>query len=124
LLVEDNLFIAIDAEDLLRSVGAENVVVANSVADALAILATRTFSFALLDVNLGSGNSLPVARFAKAHSIPFAFGTGYGEDVSMGETLQDAPIITKPYHRISMLKALDKLIVPKASAPQSGSRSM
>jgi light-regulated signal transduction histidine kinase (bacteriophytochrome) len=124
LLVEDNLFIAIDAEDLLRSVGAENVVVANSVADALAILATRTFSFALLDVNLGSENSLPVARYAKAHSIPFVFGTGYGEDLSMGEALIDVPIITKPYHRISMLKALAKLIVPKDSAPESGCRSM
>jgi CheY-like chemotaxis protein len=42
LLVEDNLFIAIDAEDLLRSLGAESVVIANSVADALAVLATQT----------------------------------------------------------------------------------
>jgi two-component sensor histidine kinase len=120
LLVEDNLFIAIDAEDLLRSVGAENVVVANSVADALAVLATRSFSFALLDVNLGSENSLPVARYAKAHSIPFVFGTGYGEDLSMGDALIDVPIITRPYHRISMLKALDKLIVPSVNAPESG----
>ena len=123
LLVEDNLFIAIDAEDLLRSLGAENVVVASSVADALAVLATQSFSFALLDVSLGSENSLPVARYTKAHSVPFAFGTGYGEDLSMGAALVDVPIITKPYHRVSMLKALDKLIVPKAPAPQNVWRS-
>ena len=123
LLVEDNLFIAIDAEDLLRSLGAESVVVANSVADALAVLATQSFSFALLDVSLGPENSLPVARYAKAHSVPFAFGTGYGEDLTMGEALVDVPIITKPYHRVSMLKALDRLIVPKAPAPQNVWRS-
>ena len=121
LLVEDNLFIAIDAEDLLRSLGAESVVVANSVADALAVLATQTFSFALLDVSLGPENSLPVARYVKAHAIPFAFGTGYGEDLTMGEALADVPIITKPYHRVSMLKALDRLIVPIADASGTGS---
>lgn len=124
LLVEDNFFIAIDAEDLLRSLGAESVVVANSVADALTVLATQTFSFALLDVSLGSENSLPVARYVKAHSIPFAFGTGYGENLSMGAALVDVPIITKPYHRVSMLKALDKLIVPDDDAPEHDRRSM
>jgi light-regulated signal transduction histidine kinase (bacteriophytochrome)/ActR/RegA family two-component response regulator len=123
LLVEDNLFIAIDAEDLLRSLGAESVVVANSVADALAVLATQTFSFALLDVSLGLENSLPVARYVKAHSVPFAFGTGYGEDLTMGDALVDVPIITKPYHRISMLKALDRLTVPSAAAPEHGRSS-
>ena len=123
LLVEDNLFIAIDAEDLLRSLGAESVVVANSVADALAVPATQTFSFALLDVSLGLENSLPVARYVKAHSVPFAFGTGYGEDLTMGDALVDVPIITKPYHRISMLKALDRLTVPSAAAPEHGRSS-
>jgi light-regulated signal transduction histidine kinase (bacteriophytochrome) len=112
LLVEDNLFIAIDAEDLLRSLGAEHVVVANSVADALAVLATQTFSFALLDVSLGQENSLPVARYVQAQAIPFAFGTGYGGDMSMGEALVDVPIVTKPYHRVSILRILDGLAGP------------
>ena len=118
LLVEDNLFIAIDAEDLLRSLGAEDVVVANSVADALAVLATQTFSFALLDVSLGLENSLPVARHVQALAIPFAFGTGYGEDLSMGEALASVPVITKPYHRVSILKVLDKLAAPDAGVPR------
>jgi light-regulated signal transduction histidine kinase (bacteriophytochrome)/CheY-like chemotaxis protein len=124
LLVEDNLFIAVDAEDLLHSLGAESVVIANSVADALTILSTQAFSFALLDVSLGPENSLPIARYVKAHSIPFAFGTGYGEDLTMGDALADVPIITKPYHRVSMLKALEKLIVPNAVAPEHGRGSM
>jgi CheY-like chemotaxis protein len=110
LLVEDNLFIAIDAEDLLRVLGANTVVVANSVADALAVLATQSFSFALLDVNLGPENSLPIGRYLKANAIPFLFGTGYGEDLAMGELLADVPIVTKPYHRLSMLKAMTRLI--------------
>ena len=93
--------------------------VANSVADALAVLATQTFSFALLDVSLGTENSLPVARYVKAHSVPFAFGTGYGEDLTMGEALANVPIITKPYHRISMLRALNRLIVLNVTDPET-----
>ncbi|MDB5503610.1 MAG: two-component system sensor histidine kinase/response regulator [Tardiphaga sp.] len=119
LLVEDNLFIAVDAEDLLRALGAKTVVVANSVADALAALAMQSFGFALLDVNLGPENSLPIGRYLKAHAIPFVFGTGYGEDLAMGELLADVPIVTKPYHRLSMLKALTRLI-PTGSAPAAG----
>jgi hypothetical protein len=75
-LVEGNLFIAIDAEDLLRSLGAENVVVANSGADASALLAVQTSNFALLDFSLSPEICLPVARCVQAHAIPFAFGTG------------------------------------------------
>jgi ActR/RegA family two-component response regulator len=100
--------------------GPGNVVVANSVADALAILAAQSFSFALLDVSLGLENSLPVARYVKTNSVPFAFGTGYGEDLTMGDALANVPFITKPYHRVSMLKALNRLLVPNATVPGTG----
>jgi CheY-like chemotaxis protein len=93
-------------------------VVANSVSAAMAALSTQSFSFALLDVNLGAENSLPVARQAKQKAIPFAFGTGYGEDLAMGEALAQVPVITKPYHRLSMLKLLTSLARnPPADAP-------
>ena len=66
LLVEDNPFIAIDAEDILLSLGARTVVVASSVAQALDAVEKHEFSFALLDVDLGAENSLPVARQLRA----------------------------------------------------------
>ena len=81
LVVEGNLFIAIDAEEMLRELGAGVVVVTKSVADALAQMASKTFSFALLDVNLGPENSLPVARASRESNIPCLFGTGYGDAV-------------------------------------------
>ena len=91
--------------------------VASSVAASLTLLASQGFSFALLDVNLGPENSLPIRRYLKTHAIPFTFGTGYGEDLAMGELLSDVPIVTKPYHRLSMLKALARLVsTPSAHA--------
>jgi CheY-like chemotaxis protein len=115
LLVEDNLFIAIDAEDMLMSLGARTVVVASSVAQALDAMEKHELSFALLDVNLGTENSLPVARQLRARDIPFAFGTGYGEEFAVGEIFGDVPIIAKPYHRARMLTFLLGLALPGCS---------
>ena len=109
LLVEDNLFIAIDAEDMLHALGAKAVVVAKSVSEALAALLKLQFSFALLDINLGAENSLPIARQLQARSVPFAFGTGYSKGMVLGETFAHVPVVPKPYHRPSMISALTPL---------------
>jgi CheY-like chemotaxis protein len=109
LLVEDNLFIAIDAEDMLHALGAGIVVVAKSVPEALAALEKLQFTFALLDINLGAENSLPIARQIQACGVPFAFGTGYSKGMVLGELFAQVPIVPKPYHRSKMVAALTKL---------------
>lgn len=124
LLVEDNLFIAIDAEDMLQALGANNVVVAKSVAEALAALERLKFTFALLDINLGAENSLPIARQLQAIGVPFAFGTGYSKGLALGEQFARVPVVPKPYHRSRMIEALTRLADSKqpgeAAADGSG----
>jgi two-component sensor histidine kinase len=110
LLVEDNLFIAIDAEDMLGALGAKTVVVAKSVSEALAALPKRQFTFALLDVNLGAENSLPIARQLQASGVPFAFGTGYSRGMVLGDSFTHVPVVSKPYHQSTMTSALTGLV--------------
>jgi light-regulated signal transduction histidine kinase (bacteriophytochrome) len=117
LVVEDNLFIALDAEDMLKFLGAGKVIIANSIAEARTFISVEKFSFALLDVNLGSDNSLPIARTLIANGVPFAFGTGYGEALALPETMTTAPIISKPYHQIALMKAFIGMIRREAVAP-------
>jgi light-regulated signal transduction histidine kinase (bacteriophytochrome)/CheY-like chemotaxis protein len=119
LVVEDNLFIAIDAEDLLRKLGAGTVLVARSVVDALAILGERRISFALLDVNLGSETSLPIARTLQANQVPIAFSTGYGEAIALPETMAGVPVISKPYHQAAIVSTLMQLVAERGAAPAS-----
>jgi light-regulated signal transduction histidine kinase (bacteriophytochrome) len=116
LLVEDNLFIAMDAEDMLRSLGAADVIIAKSVSEGLAALDKRQISFALLDINLGSENSLPIARRLREKRVLFAFGTGYGDGLSLGEDFAHAPLVGKPYNRASFSKTLEQI----ASSPTIG----
>jgi CheY-like chemotaxis protein len=94
---------------MLHALGAGIVVVVKSVPEALVALEKLRFTFALLDVNLGVENSLPVARHLQASGVPFAFGTGYSKGMVLGDLFAQVPIVPKPYHRSKMTTALMRL---------------
>lgn len=97
LIVEDNLFIFIDVENMMRKLGAGTVDVARSVSEALATVSERRYSFVLLDVNLGLETSLPIAQALLLQQTPFAFGTGYGDGFKPPPELAAIHVISKPY---------------------------
>ncbi|WP_395645963.1 HWE histidine kinase domain-containing protein [Terricaulis sp.] len=97
LLVEDNLIIALDAEEMLIRLGAQQVEVAASVRDALAIINRGPLDFAVLDVNLVGETSFPIAEVLQKGGIPFVFATGYGDDLAMPKEFKGVKIVTKPY---------------------------
>jgi CheY-like chemotaxis protein len=112
LVVEDNLFIALDVEDMLRKLGAVRVDIAKSVGEALELIGQRSYSFALLDLRLGMGNSLPVARALLPTGTRMVFGTGYGEAKSLDAALASVPVMSKPYHPKSLAQVLSRLPAP------------
>ena len=109
LLVEDSMLIALDAEDLLKMLGAKSVNTASSVVRALAAVAENRFDFALLDVNLGAETSGEVATALKTAGVPFVFATGYGENSPSLRDHAAAPVINKPYGAAQLQSALAQL---------------
>jgi len=95
LIVEDDFIIALDAEDMLLELGADNVHVAADVDSALALIEAGDIRFALLDVNLGDRTSQPVAERLRDLTIPFVVATGYRDFENAADT--PAPILPKPY---------------------------
>ena len=106
LVVEDNVIIGLDAEALLHGMGIRDVVVVSSVSAALDQLASRTFDFGLLDLNLGAEDSLPIAERLFAIGTGFAFTTGYGQWVNIGEHLTHIKVINKPYEEDDLMAAI------------------
>lgn len=106
LVVEDNMIIALEAEEILRTLGAGAIDMAASVHDALRLIESGRPTFALLDVNLGSETSLAVARQLHARGTPFAFATGYGESFQVPPDFGAVPIIKKPYTADSLGRML------------------
>ncbi|HWD26224.1 MAG TPA: HWE histidine kinase domain-containing protein [Rhizomicrobium sp.] len=97
MIVEDNMIIALDAEATLEKLGAQSVDIAASASHALALLEKFTPDYAVLDVNLGSESSFPVADRLAAMGVPWVFATGYGRNVAFPERFAGVPVVSKPY---------------------------
>ncbi len=102
LLVEDNIIIALDAERMLAKMGAAQVDVAGSVAEALTSISSHQPDFAVLDVNLGGETSFAVATRLQELGVPHVFATGYGEDVAFPPEHAGTPVAKKPYSVASL----------------------
>ena len=110
LVLEDNIIIAMDAEQMLTQMGAADVALAADVSEALAHIDKSDITFALLDVNLGDETSEPVAEKLREKNIPFVFATGYGDAISMLDRFPDAPVVKKPYSSAAIERAVGKVM--------------
>ena len=106
LVVEDNMIIALDAEDMVRELGADTVHVATTVRDALNVMGQTDLTFALLDVNLGDETSGPIAQRLREKGVPFVFATGYGEATSLVREFPGVHIVVKPYDSAKLEEAV------------------
>lgn len=108
LVLEDNLVIAMDVELLLQDCGAGVVETASTAKAALAKLADFSPDVAVLDINLDSGTSLPVAEALMARGIPFIFATGYSDPSMLPEAFAHIAILPKPFQAAALELALAK----------------
>ncbi|KQR69518.1 hypothetical protein ASG25_16750 [Rhizobium sp. Leaf384] len=128
LVLEDNFIIAMEAEDILRTLGVETVDIATNVAQATQLVQDHVFDFALLDVNLGNETSFDFANILIARDTPFGFVSGYGESAMFPGSHRDRPRITKPFNEISMSQLLasvsgaDDALTPSTEAASKASR--
>ena len=109
MVVEDNMIIALDAEDFMRELGADRVHVATNVPEALRIAEGTPLTFALLDVNLSDETSEPIAEHLRDVGVPFLFATGYGESSPLAEAFPGVTVIVKPYDRVRLEDAVQRL---------------
>jgi light-regulated signal transduction histidine kinase (bacteriophytochrome)/CheY-like chemotaxis protein len=96
LLVEDNLIVAMESEDMLRTLGAA-VRTAATIAEASKILKTERVDFAVLDINLNGESSMGLAAEIAARQLPFMFASGYGENVKVESLGRGVLTLSKPY---------------------------
>jgi CheY-like chemotaxis protein len=97
LVVEDNMIIAMEAEEILRDLGYADCHVCGSVRSALQIIADNPINFALLDIDLGNETSEDIAASLRANGTPFIFASGYNEFPELGPELTGVPVVSKPY---------------------------
>jgi len=109
MIVEDNVIIAMEAEDVLREIGFDDCQILGSVHDARETLRQRRVSFAMLDINLGRETSEAVAAELQERGIPFIFASGYGDRSFTTARFAGVPVITKPYSERDIRAAIARL---------------
>ena len=120
-LLEDDKAIAMGLVYSLEKEG-YRVTHAESVKQAMEVLAERSFAFCILDINLPDGNGYEVCKAIKAKSdTPVLFLTAYDDEVNviMGLELGADDYICKPF-RVSELMARIKAILRRTEGTRGG----
>ena len=110
LIVEDNMMIAIDEESTLQSLGFSEIELCTSVDSAVSAINNHTFSFAILDVNLGRETSEPVAELLQSACVPFMFASGYDEWQERLSKKFNVPVLSKPFTRASLTSVVEQTL--------------
>lgn len=97
-VVEDNYLLALSVSEFLESAGAEVLGVTGKLAEAQRYVAEHDdrIDAVLLDVNLRSEMSYPLADQLVALDIPFLFTTGY-DAAAIDARFGDHPVCSKPF---------------------------
>ena len=110
LVVEDEYLIAMDLKRWLLAAGATVAGPVPSVDQALDLIADGGLTGAVLDVNLGDGNTVySVASELGARGLPYIFATG-DVKLSDADVYRDRPRLTKPYLEAELVRAVTELI--------------
>jgi DNA-binding response OmpR family regulator len=110
LVVEDDYFISVELDRILTGAGAEVVGPCRTLAQASHSVGANRISCAVLDVRLDQGTSLPVARQLEERGIPFLFLTGQLNTEQIHGEWQGVKIISKPFHRRTILVAVADML--------------
>ena len=106
LVVEDEILIALSAQDMLTDAGADVVIATRASEAADHLSASHLFDGAIIDLNLGNGCDSSVAAIAVGRGIPVVFATGYGNVADMPADFTAIPIVSKPYTGDMLVSAL------------------
>lgn len=111
LIVDDELLIALTLKLTLEEFGCEVMGPAKSADDAIALIRERAPDVAVLDVNLGGGSNIAVARALRALAVPYVFCTGYAELTDKVDAELHAEMLTKPTDPDALRGALCRALV-------------
>lgn len=96
LIVEDEALVAMMMEDMLRELGATEIVTCPDLDSARSAAVSGDFDCAILDHHIRGGACDEIGDILTSRRIPFIFSTGSGTE-SICERHRDRPLIIKPF---------------------------
>jgi CheY-like chemotaxis protein len=110
LVVEDEALITMLLEDMLDEFGCQVVGPAATIAEALSLIEVAMIDVALLDLNLGRGETTyDLAGRLGRRKVPFAFVTGIDAQ-AMQDPYKNSPTLGKPFRLGDLERVLTHLV--------------
>src|SRR5712671_2713219 len=108
-LVEDEVMIRMMVADMLEELGYSVAAEAGEISEAIRLVQSTEFDFAILDVNVNGKVISPVADLIKARNRPFIFATGYGSS-GLPEEYRDRPALQKPFQLETLARMIESAL--------------
>ncbi len=108
LVVEDEMTVAMLIEDMVSELAYEVAAVVPRLEDAMRLLDSDSFDFAMLDVHLNGKTVFPFAAELEAREIPFLFATAYGPR-GIPPEFQGHIVLQKPFGPVELRRALSQM---------------
>jgi two-component SAPR family response regulator len=120
LVAEDNVFPAMEIEDIARELNCRVVGPVTKLADLMKLIDSTEFDVALLDIDLQGGEKVyPAVTILRARGVPFAFFTAYGRE-TLGDEYEHDQVIEKPFRRADLEQCILDWIRDKDAADRRG----
>src|ERR1700692_3962 len=125
LIIEDETFIAMDLESLVRNLGHNVIGVARTHTDAVALAKNRKPGLILADIQLADGSSglEAVNELLRVFEVPVVFITAYPERFLTGERPEPAFLISKPYQPATVSALVSQALFFERNAVQRKKRA-
>lgn len=109
MLIEDELFVALDVQDVVEEAGFSVDGPYVSVADALAAVAQHLPGCAILDVRLTDGEVFPAADVLRDAGVPIIFHSGHADATSLRDRYPQAVVCSKPCSPSALRAAVENV---------------
>lgn len=108
LVIEDDYYLADDAQRILESSGATVVGPCGNLQACFEVLAQGYPDCAIVDINLGNGPTFDIPAELKKRGIPFLFLTGYDAQ-NIPEEYTDVARLPKPAEVALLVQSIKRL---------------
>ena len=108
MVVEDEFFMALFIEDVLRSFGCVVIGPVASLAEAMEVVSREELDAAILDVNLRGQMVYPLAEHLLEQGKPFVFSTGYALS-DMPERFRSVRRLGKPFDIATLRSEIENM---------------
>ena len=119
MLLEDEFLIALDAKDILDTLGVKHVQVVNTLAKATVVAQSGNVDVAILDLNINGEMSFGVAEILLERRVPIVFASGYELRGRIDAEMEGAVVhLRKPYTGETLKVALEEALSKAEAAPE------